>query len=151
MFDRIPFGSAGRVMGNGYSEPKAVAELALKFGFPGVGAATVAAACIRQDEQLPTAAVALSAVALPPTSDGVDGKGCRIMRDAHEDRASVGQQVIDTVRDGYADGIGTEIVVIDADWRTDPLHTIILEVADQFSFFGIDTDDGKALALKACT
>ena len=52
VLDGIPFGSAGGVMGNGYCEPKAVAELGLQFGFPGAGTATVAAAGIGKDEQL---------------------------------------------------------------------------------------------------
>jgi len=104
VLDRVPFGSAGRVMGNGYSEPKAVAELALKFGFPGAGTATVAAAGIGQDEQLPAAAVAVRAVALPPAGDGVHGKGGGVMRDAYQDRASVGEQVINAVRDRDAVG-----------------------------------------------
>ena len=43
VLDGIPFGSAGRIVSNGHSEPKAVAELGLKFGFPGAGTATVAA------------------------------------------------------------------------------------------------------------
>ena len=138
-------------MSNGYCEPKAVAELALQFGFPGAGTATVAAAGIGKDEQLPAAMVAVRAVALPPAGDGVGGEGCRVMRDAYEDRASVGEQVIDTVRDRDADGIGTEIVIIDAHGRAIPLDAIVLEVADQFSLFGIDADDGKPLALKAGT
>jgi len=66
------------------------------------------------------------------------------VRDTYEDRASVGEQVIDTVRDRDADGIGTEVVVIDAHRCAVPLDAIVLEVADQFSFFGIDADDGEA-------
>ncbi len=151
VLDGIPFGSAGGIVSNGHSEPKAVAELGLKFGFPGAGTATVAAAGIGKDEQLPAAAVAVSAVALPPAGDGVGGKGCRVMRDAYEDRASVGEQVIDTVGDRDADGIGTEIVIIDAHGRAVPLDAIVFEVADQFSLFGIDADNGKPLALKAGT
>jgi len=88
---------------------------------------------------------------LPPAGDGVRGKSRGVMRDAYEDRASVGEQVIDAVRDRDADGIGTEIVIIDAHGRAAPLEAIVFEVADQFSFFGIDTDDGKPLALKAGT
>ena len=95
--------------------------------------------------------VAIGAVALPPASDGVGGEGGGVMRDADEDGASVGEQVIDTVRDRDADGIGTEIVIIDAHGRAIPLGAIVLEVADQFSFFGIDADDGKPLAVKAGT
>ena len=98
---------------------------------------------------LAAAAIAMRAVALPPTGDGVGGEGWRVMRDADEDRASVGEQVIDTVRDRDADGIGTEIVIIDAHRRAIPLDAIVLEVADQFSFFGVDADDGKPLTLKA--
>ena len=151
MLDGIPFGSAGGVVSNGYCKPKAVAELGLKFGLPGAGTATVTTAGIGQDEQLPAATVAISAVALPPAGDGVGGKGCRVVRDTYEDRASVGEQVIDTIRDRDADSIGTEIVIIDAHGRAVPLDTIVLEVADQFSFLGVDADDGKPLALKAGT
>src|SRR5664279_1012483 len=151
VLDGIPFGSARGVVSNGYCEPKAVAELTLQFGFPGPGTATVTAAGIGQDEQLPAAAVAVRAVALPPAGDGVGGKGCRVVRDTHEDRASVGEQVIDPIRDRDADGIGAEIVIIDAHRRAIPLDAMVLEVANQFSFFGIDTDNGKPLTLKAGT
>ena len=98
VLDGIPFGSAGGVVRNGHCESKAVAELGLKFGFPGTGTATVAATGIGKNEQLPAAMVAISTVTLPPTGDRVDGEGCRVMRDAYEDRAAIGEQVIDTVR-----------------------------------------------------
>jgi len=149
VLDGIPFGSTGWVVRNGYGEPKAVAELGLKFGFPGGGTATVTTTGIGKDEQLAAAKVAISAVALPPAGDRVGGKGGGVMRDADEDRAAVGEQVIDTVRDRDADGIGTEIVIIDAHRRAVPLDSIVFEVADQFSLFGIDTDDGKPLTRKA--
>jgi hypothetical protein len=78
--------------------------------------------------------VAINTVALPPTGDGVGGEGCGVMRDAYEDRASVGEQIIDTIRDGDAHGIGTEVVIIDAHRRAIPLDAIVFEIADQFSF-----------------
>src|SRR5215471_12347560 len=81
-------------MSHGYGEAETVAELALQFGFPGAGTATVAAAGVGQDQQLPTTIVTITAVALPPASDGVDGEGGRVMGDAYEDRAPVGEQVI---------------------------------------------------------
>ena len=95
--------------------------------------------------------VAICAVALPPVGDGVGGEGCRVMRDTDKDRASVGEQIIDPIRDRHADGIGTEIVIIDAHRRAIPLDAIVFEIADQFSLLGIDADDGKALALKTGT
>src|SRR3974390_608053 len=128
VLDGIPFGSAGGVVSNGYCEPKAVAELALKLGFPGASTAAVAAAGIGEDEQLLGGMGTISAVALPPTSDRMSGEGGRVMRDAYEDRASVGEQVIDTIRDRDAAGIGPEIVIIDVHGRAVPLDTIVLEV-----------------------
>jgi len=149
--DGIPFGSAAGVMSNRYREPKTVAELALQFGLPSASAATIASAGIGKDEQLSAAMVAVRAVTLPPTGNGVGGEGCCVMRDADEDQASVGEPVIDAIRDRDADGIGTEIVIIDAHGRAIPLDTVVFEIADQFSFFGIDADDGKTLSLKAGT
>ena len=42
------------------------------------------------------------------------------MRDAHHDRASIGEQIVDTVRDGDTGGIRAEIVVIDQAGRQIP-------------------------------
>ena len=67
MLDGIPFGTAGGIVSNGHCESKAVAEFGLQFGFPGTGAATVAAAgIIGKDEQLLAARVAVGAIVLPP-------------------------------------------------------------------------------------
>jgi len=151
MLDGIPFGSTSGIVSDSHGEPKAIAELSLKFGFPGSGTATVAAAGIGKDKQLSAAAVAVGAVALPPAGDGVGGKSCGVMRDAYEDRASVGEQVIDTVGDRDADGIGTEIVIVDANGRAVPLDAIVFEVANQLSFFSVDADNGQPLAFKAGT
>ena len=151
VLDGIPFGSAGGVMSNGDGEPKTVAEVALKFGFPGAGSATVAATSIGQDEPLPTAMVAIRAVALPPAGDGVRGESGGGVRDPHTDRASIGQPVLDAVRDRDADGIGPEIGIRDAHGRAIPFDAIVFESADQVSFFGIDAEDGKSLVLEAGT
>jgi hypothetical protein len=125
--------------------------LALKFGLPGACVAAVTAVGIGKNEQLLAAMVAIRAVAFPPTSDGVRGKGGGVMRDTHKNRTSVGEQVIDTVRNRDANGIGTEVAIVDAHGRAIPLDAIVFEIADQFSFFVIDADDGKPLALEAGT
>ena len=52
MLDGIPFGSAGGIVGNGHSQGKGVSQLELELSFPGITAATVAAAGIGQNEQL---------------------------------------------------------------------------------------------------
>ena len=151
VLDGIPFGSAGGIVSHRHRETKAVAESGLKFGFPGAGGATVAAAGVGQDEQLAATRITISAVMLPPASDRVGGESSRVMRDAYKYRASIGEQVIDTIRDCDANGIGTEIVIIDAYRRTVPLDAIVPEVADQFSFLSVDADDRKPLTFKAGT
>ena len=52
MLDGIPFGSTGGVVSHSYGQGKGVDQLGLKLGFPGMTAATVAAAGIGQNEQL---------------------------------------------------------------------------------------------------
>ena len=52
MLDGIPFGSTGGIVGHGYGQGKGVGQLELELGFPGITAATVAAAGIGQNEQL---------------------------------------------------------------------------------------------------
>jgi len=121
----------------------------LQFRFPGVGTTTVATAGIGQNEQLAAAIVAIAAVAFPPTGDRMGGASRRVMRGTYEDGTPVGEQVVDAIRDRDADGIGTEIMIVDAHGGAIPLNAIVFGAADQFSFLGIDADDGKPLALKA--
>jgi len=71
------------------------------------------------------------------------------MGDAGYDRPSIGEQIIDAVRDGDGSGIGAEVVIVDQAERQIPARTEILEIADQFAFFGIDTNDGETRALKS--
>ncbi len=71
------------------------------------------------------------------------------MRDAHHDRPSIGEQIIDTVRDGDAGGVGAEVVVVDRTGRQIPTRAGILEVADQFALLGVNADDRQAAALKS--
>ncbi len=63
------------------------------------------------------------------------------MRDANEDGAAIGQQIVDTIRNGDADGIGTKVVIVHTHGRTIPPGAVVFEVADQFSFFGVHADN----------
>ena len=71
------------------------------------------------------------------------------MRDTHHDRSSIGEQIVDTVRDGDAGGVGAKIVVVDQAGRQIPARARIPEVADQFAFFGIHANHRKAVTLEA--
>jgi hypothetical protein len=81
--------------------------------------------------------------------DGVSGEGGSVMGDADHDRASIGEQIIDAIRDGDAGGIGAEVMIVDPAGRQIPTRTRIFEMADQFTFFGIDANDGETAALKS--
>jgi len=74
----------------------------------------------------------------PPMGDGMGGKGGGVMRDAHHDRAAIGEQVINTVRDGDACGVRAEVVIVDQTGRQIPTGTEILEVADQLALLSVD-------------
>src|ERR1019366_7242171 len=134
MLDGIPFGSAGGIVCDRYREAECVAHLRLKFGLPDPGAATVAAACVRQDQQLGNTAPAPRSFAFPPGSDGVGGEGCGIVRDADADGAAVVRRVVNAVGDTDTAGIGGEVVIVHtsgpaiakyyAEWRTKIIEEI---------------------------
>ena len=85
----------------------------LEFGFPGATSSAVAAPGVAQDEELPGAWIAGRPFLSPPMRDGVRRKGGSVMRDAHRDRSSIGEQIVDAIRDGDPGGIRAEIVVVD--------------------------------------
>lgn len=58
MFDRIPLRGTSGIVSHGYGESEGVDQLRLELGFPGVTAATVAAAGIGENEQLVGSAIA---------------------------------------------------------------------------------------------
>ena len=109
MLDWVPFRSACRIVGNGHSQGKRVCQLGLDLGFPGMTAATVAPAGISQNEQLAGTGIASGTFLVPPMSDGMSGKGGSVMGNANDE----GTPII-PIRNGDPNGIGAEVVIIDA-------------------------------------
>jgi hypothetical protein len=149
MLDGVPLGSARRIVGNGESQTERVGKLRLEFGFPGAAASAIAAAGVAEDEELAGAWIADRPLLAPPMCNSVRGKGRCVMRDTHHDRPSIGEQIIDAVRDGNAGGIRAEVVVVDQAGRPIPARAGIFEVTDQFAFLCVDANDGQAAALEA--
>src|SRR5215472_14334864 len=58
------------------------------------------------------------------------------------------QNIIDTVGNGDAGGIGAEVVIVHQTGGQFPACAGIAKVADQFPFFGVHADDGQAVALE---
>lgn len=136
-------------MRDGKNEAEGVGKLRLQFRFPGTGASTVTAAGIAKDEKLAGAWIAPDAFLAPPMGNGVNGKGWCVMRDTDGDRAAIGQQIVDAIRDGDAGGVGAEIMIVDQDGCQIPSCARIVETSDQFALLGVDADNGMALASKS--
>jgi hypothetical protein len=113
MLDRVPFGSTGGVVGDGESEAVGIGQLRLELGFPSAATITVTAAGIAEYEKLSRARIAKRSLFSPPMSNGVSGEGGCVMGDADHDGASIGEQIINAVRDGDASGVGAEVVIVD--------------------------------------
>lgn len=71
------------------------------------------------------------------------GKSGSVVRNAADNGAAVGDGLVNAVRDGNADGIGAEVVIMNGPSIVIPTSTMVFEVADQFALFGIDADDGQ--------
>ena len=148
MLDRIPFGSAGGIVGNGDREGKGVSQLGLEFGFPGMTAATVAAAGIGQNEQLAGTTIAGRTFLVPPMGDGMSGKGGSIVGNADHQSPAIFQNIVNPIGNGNAEGIGAEVVIIDASRGRFPTTSRIFAIADEFAFFAVHADDGQMTALE---
>ena len=149
MLDRIPFGRAGGIVSNGNGQGKGVSQLGLEFGFPGMTAATVAAAGVGQNEQLAGTAIAGGTFLMPPMSNGMSGKGGGIVGNANHQSTAVFHNIVNPIRNSNPDGIGSEVVIIDATRGGFPTAARIFKIADEFAFFAVHADDGKMTALEA--
>ena len=71
------------------------------------------------------------------------------MGDTDHQSASIVVHIVNAVRDGDADGIGAEIVIVNAPRGAFPAALRIFEVAHQFALLAIDADNGQMAPLKA--
>ena len=71
------------------------------------------------------------------------------MRNADHQSTAIFMDIVDAVRDGDTDGIGAEIVIIDALRGTVPTTAGIFEDADQFAFLAVDADHGRMALAEA--
>src|SRR6058998_31352 len=149
MLNRVPLGSAGGIVGDGNVEGEAVGELSLQLGFPSAATATVATARVGENQQLAGAGVLKQSFTLPPVSNGMRGESRGVVRDANDDRTTVVTGLINAIRNGNANSVGQEIVIIDSPGFAVPTGSGVFKVADQFAFLGINADDGHAAVLEA--
>jgi len=111
VLDGIPFGSTGGIVSHRYSQSKGVGQLGLDLGFPGVTAATVAAAGIGQNEQLAGTGIAGGTFLVPPVSDGMSGKGGSVMGNADHQSTAIFRDIVNPIRNSDTAGVGAEVVI----------------------------------------
>src|SRR5213593_4174344 len=149
MLNRVLLGSAGGIVGDGDLKGEAVGELSLQLGFPSAAAATVAPTRVGENQQLAGAGVLRKSFTLPPLSNGMRGESRGVVRDANDDRTTVVNGLINAIRNGNANSVGQEIVIIDSPGFAVPTGAGVFKVPDQFAFPGINADDGHAAVLEA--
>ena len=123
--------------------------MGLELGFPGVTAATVAAPGISQNEQLVGTAIAGGTFLVPPMSDGMSSKGGSVVGNADHQSTAIFHNIVNPIRNSDPNGIGAEVVIIDATWDRFPTAARIFEIADELAFFTVHADDGQMTVLEA--
>ena len=113
VLDGIPLGGAGGVVADGGFQLEWIHHLPLEGVLPGAYSSPVAAAAVGQDQQLGGLRIILASAVAPPPSNVGGGKIWGVMGSAHKDRALVGQQVKNSVKDGYSLGLGAKIMIVD--------------------------------------
>ena len=71
------------------------------------------------------------------------------MGNANDEGAAIFRDIENPIRNGDPDGIGAEVVIIDATRGRFPTTSRIFEIADEFAFFTVHADDGQMTALEA--
>ena len=142
MFDGIPLGGSRGIMADGYAQAVAVGEFFLEGVFPLVAVGPIAPAAVGEDQEPGGAAITVAALATPPLTNAVDGKVGGIAGGADDDCGAVGLTIVNSVGNGDPFGQGRKIVVLHRDGLSAPGAARIFEGADQFTFLGVDADDG---------
>ena len=70
------------------------------------------------------------------------------MGNADHQGSAILHNIVNPVRNGDADGIGAEVVIIDATRGRFPTTSRIFEIADELAFLAVDADDGQMTALE---
>src|ERR1700730_17015384 len=109
VLDLIPLAGARGKVTDGDFDADLVGQM-LQLALPQAQTGAIAAAPISGDEQSFGLGIANAADILPPATDGLYRKGCRVVVDAYADPASVGREIIDTIRHRPTQLLDQEVV-----------------------------------------
>src|SRR5258708_4896640 len=149
VLDLVPFAGSRRIKSDGDGELLFIGEF-LQFLFPEAISNPVGATTICGNEQSFFVGIERLSPLLPPPSDALDGKFCRVVINADIDKTLIMDQIVDSIRNSFAISKGKKIV--DIHFRFFPFGlpfgSIVLEIANQLLFLTVDRNDGVALLLK---
>lgn len=143
MFNRVPFGSAGRVMGHGDNQAKFIGQL-LEPLFPDPAPAAIRITTIGLDQQMFLVWIGRLPHYHPPATKCCHGKLWGVVGSADRDKALILPDVVNAIGNGFALGQTWKIIHIHFPPLLTPGSTRVLEIANQLSFLGIDTDHSPA-------
>lgn len=99
MFNRVPFGGAGRIVAYSHLETQGIGQAVLQFDLPGTKATTVTSAGIGKHQQAPVSMVGPPPFVAPPMGKRGNGKAWRVSGDPDPHVSSAASDIIKTV--GY--------------------------------------------------
>ena len=103
MFNRVPFGSAGRIMGDGDNQAKFIGQ-ELETHFPNPTSVAIGATTVSFNQQILLVRIEQLSYHQPPHPNGGDSKLWGIVRSPERDKALILADVINTVGNGDALG-----------------------------------------------
>jgi len=70
------------------------------------------------------------------------------MGNANDEGTAIFHNIVNPIRNGDPNGIGAEVVIIDATRGRFPTTARIFEIADELALLAVDADDGQMTALE---
>ncbi len=145
MLNQVPFRGTGGIMSNRDNQAEFICQT-LQAHFPEFAPAAIGATAVGLDQQVSFVGIKDASQFHPPVPDGRDSKLGGIMRGAYPDIALIMSDVIDAIGNGFALSRVQKVVHIDLASLLSPFLAGLLKIADQFTLFGIHTDDRPTAA-----
>src|SRR5271157_5813478 len=142
MLDPIPLRGPGRVVRHCDRHIELVSQ-PLQADPPRPQPISVGPAAVCLDQPLSGIWVTPETGLQPPRPQGFSGELSCLMRRSDHHEAGVPSLVVNSKRDGPADGIAGEVVVQDVSGIFPPASARVLEVANQLLLLGVHAEDGQ--------
>ena len=143
MFNRVPFGSAGGVMGDGDNQAKFIGQM-LEAQFPNATPVPIGSAAVGLDQQMLLVWIKRLSHRQPPSPNGSHSKLWGVVRSADRDKALIVPDVVNAVGNGFSVSQTGKVVHIHLSSPLTPCLTRVLKIANHLCFLGIDTNDWPA-------